>query len=399
MSNVTPSTKAADKSSRPIPRPFRRAILRGLGIVMPPLLTIVFFLWVWGTIDGYVLQPIESGIGQTMVFFSMRTGVKSGIPADAEPDKIWVIDRTNERVPTETVLRWAGSPQSVLNRARSRGWTVVSFEYDGVVYVPLADRKWIPEEVHEAVKENPGRLIVSAATAPEVYERYVMVRYLPRWRTIPVFLVLFIGILYLLGKFLAAGMGRIVVTGIEALITRVPIVRNVYSSVKQVTDFIFSEREIEFNRVVAVEYPRAGIWAIGFVTGESMLDIRSAANEPVLSVLVPTSPMPATGFTVSVRKSETIDLDITVDQAVQYLVSCGVVVPRHQQSRDAISAQLSTALAQRLSDESVRNDGRLRAEADDEGSGDRLVSDPLEPKARDLAEPAGPSGREPEEPV
>jgi uncharacterized membrane protein len=76
------------------------------------------------------------------------------------------------------------------------------------------------------------------------------------------------------------------------------------------------------------------MWSIGFVTGESMLDIRSSANEPVLSVLMPTSPMPATGFTITVRKSETIDLDLTVDQAIQFVVSCGVVVPLHQQYRD-----------------------------------------------------------------
>jgi len=109
-----------------------------------------------------------------------------------------------------------------------------------------------------------------------------------------------------------------------------PVIRNVYSSVKQVTDFMFSEREIEYTRVVAVEYPRRGIWTVAMVTGESLLDIRGAANEPVLSVLIPTSPMPFTGFTVTIKKSETIDLNITIDQAFQFIVSCGVVVPPEQ---------------------------------------------------------------------
>lgn len=347
MATGTPASTATDKPQRT--RPFRRAILRGLGVVMPPLLTFVVFLWAWSIIDGYVLNPIETGMGSAIVFYRMQREVKSGIPAGTPFEDIDVIDRSNERVAAETLSRLAGTPEVVLNRARLQGWTVVSFRHDGQTYVSLADRKWIPRSVYDVVEENPGGLVISTATAPLVYERYVTVHILPRWRTLPVFLVLFVGILYLLGKFLAAGMGRIFVTGIEALINRVPIVRNVYSAVKQVTDFIFSEREIEFNRVVAVEYPRAGVWALGFVTGESLLDIRSAANEPVLSVLVPTSPMPATGFTVSIRKSETIDLDITIDQAVQYLVSCGVVVPAHQQPRDEISAQLSTAIAQRLS--------------------------------------------------
>lgn len=70
-----------------------------------------------------------------------------------------------------------------------------------------------------------------------------------------------------------------------------------------------------------------------------MLDIRRAAGEPVLSVLMPTSPMPATGFTISIPKSETVDLDITIDQAIQYCVSCGVVVPDHQSAKSAIEGE------------------------------------------------------------
>jgi uncharacterized membrane protein len=93
---------------------------------------------------------------------------------------------------------------------------------------------------------------------------------------------------------------------------------------------MFNEREIEYTRVVAVEYPRKGIWSLAFVTGESMLDIACAANEPVLAVLIPTSPMPFTGFTITVKKSETVDLNITMEQALQFIVSCGVVVPPAQ---------------------------------------------------------------------
>jgi len=159
---------------------------------------------------------------------------------------------------------------------------------------------------------------------------FVERRYLRRYTVIPIFLCVFLMGLYLLGKFLAAGVGRFFWMQFERVINQLPLVRNVYSSVKQVTDFMFSEREIEYTRVVAVEYPRKGIWSIAMVTGEGMLDIRCAANEPVLSVLVPTSPMPFTGFTVTVKKSETVDLNITIDQAFQFIVSCGVVVPTQQ---------------------------------------------------------------------
>jgi uncharacterized membrane protein len=103
---------------------------------------------------------------------------------------------------------------------------------------------------------------------------------------------------------------------------------------------------VEYNRVVAVEYPRKGIWSLGMVTGDGMLDIRSAANEAVMSLLIPTSPMPFTGFTVVVKKSETIDLNITMDQALQFIVSCGVVVPPHQLS-ELIAAHDARATPER----------------------------------------------------
>jgi uncharacterized membrane protein len=163
------------------------------------------------------------------------------------------------------------------------------------------------------------------------YRRYVEIRWLGPATVIPMFLAIFIICLYLLGKFMAAGIGRLFVRSFEQFIERLPLIRNVYSSVKQVSDFLFTERElVEYTRVVAVEYPRKGIFSLGLVTGESMLNIREAANEPVLSVLMPTSPMPVTGFTVTVRKSQTLDLDITIEQAFQFIISCGVVIPAHQ---------------------------------------------------------------------
>ncbi len=293
MPDVSGKDGKAPKSVKP--RPFRRAVLRGLGVVLPPLLTIVVFLWAWNLISGYVLEPVEGMAHSTIVHFTWD--VRSEQPSDAE----------------------------------------------AASYQELDSEEWIPRYVYDAVRENPG--MASPQTAQGYFDRYVRIRWLNRAKVIPLFLSLFILILYLLGKFLAAGMGRLALSSFENLIQRVPVIRNVYSAVKQVTDFIFTERDIEFNRVVAVEYPRKGVWSIGFVTGESMLDIRSAANEPILSVLMPTSPMPATGFTITVRKSDTIDLDITVDQAIQFVVSCGVVVPLQQQHKEDVGAQVTAAVA------------------------------------------------------
>ncbi len=288
------SPKSAD--SKQPKHPFRVAVWRGLGVVMPPLLTLVVFIWVLSAVDGYVLQPVEL-LARKIIVGQMMYKVQDTIPPNVRP-------------------------QPMHGRRM--------FVHDGEHYVQLESGKWIPKPIYDYV-EKLSEVNLRTATAREVYDHYVLNYYLQRYRTIPVFFVLFILILYLLGKFLAAGIGRFFFGLFEQLVQKLPFVRAIYSAAKQVTDFVFKEQEVEFTRVVALQYPRKGIWSMGFVTGESFLDIRSAANEPMLSVLMPTSPMPATGFTITVPKSETIDLDITVDQAVQFCVSCGVVVPAHQQ--------------------------------------------------------------------
>jgi uncharacterized membrane protein len=82
-----------------------------------------------------------------------------------------------------------------------------------------------------------------------------------------------------------------------------------------------------------VEFPSKGIWSVGFVTSEGLRDVEAAVNEPVVNVLVPYAPLPVTGCIITVRKSETIDLNMTLDQALQFIISCGVVVPPQQTSR------------------------------------------------------------------
>jgi uncharacterized membrane protein len=272
--------------------PFRRAVLRGLGIVMPSLLTIVLFIAAWNIIESRILIPAEG-----MAF--------------------WAYGKYTQEVLVEVPL--------IANKIVEDG-DVKSFRFNNRLYVPKGG-KWVGQYSEEYIKNNK----------------------LQRTLILPLFISIFLLVLYLLGKFVAAGLGRLIVSWFESLINRLPLVSNVYSSVKQVTDFLFTEREIEFNRVVAIEYPRKGIWSIGFVTGDSMLDVRSAANEPVLSVLMPTSPMPMTGFTITVLKSEAVDLNISVDQAIQFVVSCGVVVPASQQipATDQVSLRISSAIAQR----------------------------------------------------
>jgi uncharacterized membrane protein len=277
----------------------RRAILRGLGVVLPPLLTIVVLIWAWSTIEAYVLRPIEVGI---------RNGI------------VWGVREIYSEVPNGA---------TAIGQRRLDGFT-----YQGVRYVPdPTGRRFFPEYVKTIVDEHTdyfGPYTPPPASADAYWHRYVELEYMPRTIVVPVFLIVFTAVLYFLGRLFTLGLGRWFVHRFDQAVLRIPVINKVYGGVKQVTDFAFSEREIQFNRVVAVQYPRDGIWSLGFVTGNSMAEIAEATGEPMLSVLMPTSPMPMTGFTVTVKRSEAIDLNLTIDEALQFVISCGVVVPPQQ---------------------------------------------------------------------
>lgn len=292
--------------------PFRRAVIRGLGVLLPPLLTIVIFLWVGNTVMVYLLEPVEA-LARWAIYKNQYEDVI--LPADAA-----------EGVPA--IPSGADVPEDLVRRDHLQGNILT---LDGREYRRTGDERFVPREIYRTVL-NHLDVDPMPASARGVVKRYIEIRHLQRHFIIPFFLAIFILALYLLGKFLAAGVGKFFWNQFERAIHRLPVIRNVYSSVKQVTDFLFSERDVEYTRVVAVEYPRKGVWSLGMVTGESMLDIRGAANEPVLSLLIPTSPAPFTGFTITVKKSETVDLNLTIDQAFQFIVSCGVVIPPEQLS-------------------------------------------------------------------
>ncbi len=305
--------------------PFRRAVLRGLGILLPPLLTIVIFLWIGNTVADYLLDPLENATRRVAMDYiaDIRT------PADLE----------NRPSPGDKVVIDGESYILTSKQTVSIGEKV---------YHRTDDGRFIPWRVYEEVRKGVGREPMPR-TATLIYSWYVNHRWLQPRFVVPIFICLFLLVLYLLGKFLAAGVGRFFWNQFERLIHRVPLVSNVYSSIKQVTDFVFSEPEMQYTRVVAVEYPRMGIWTLGFVTGDPMHDIQNANDEPMLSVFVPHSPMPFTGFAITAKKSETIELNISVDQAIQWVVSCGVVIPPSPENGGVVEGMLPSGERMQLS--------------------------------------------------
>jgi len=155
------------------------------------------------------------------------------------------------------------------------------------------------------------------------------------WGQIAGFLIALVGVC-IVGALFASVVGRSLWRLVENFITHAPVVSKVYPYIKQITDFLLaqSSKEKLFTRVVGVEYPRKGIWSIGFVTGTGLKKISDGVEKKFLTVLVPTSPTPFTGFVIMVPKEETIELDITVEEALRFTVSAGVVTPAVRVTED-----------------------------------------------------------------
>jgi uncharacterized membrane protein len=141
---------------------------------------------------------------------------------------------------------------------------------------------------------------------------------------------------YFAGGFL----GRRVVSSFDRTLNQIPIVKSVYPYTKQIVEFFLSDNEFEFDTVVAAPYPTDNVWAIGFVTGTGLRSINEEVGGKLVSVFIPTSPMPMTGFTVFIDSVRLIPLDITVDEALRVTVSAGVLVPTDEQVAGTAGAEL-----------------------------------------------------------
>lgn len=122
-------------------------------------------------------------------------------------------------------------------------------------------------------------------------------------------------------------IGRQIVVWWEAILNRIPVVKSIYSSVKQVSDTLFSSSGNAFRKAVLVQYPRQGSWTIAFLTGVPGGEVAHHLNDDFVSVYVPTTPNPTSGFFLMMPRSDVVELEMSVDEALKYIVSMGVVAP------------------------------------------------------------------------
>ncbi len=185
-----------------------------------------------------------------------------------------------------------------------------------LVLVPLAITLWVLNLI-------VGTLDQSLLLMPEKWRPQSLFGFtLPGLGTI-----LTLVIIFLTGLVTRNFLGNRLLTWWEMLLNRIPVVNSIYSSVKQVSDTLFSSSGNAFRKALLVQYPRQGCWTIAFQTGVPGGDVKNHLQGDYVSVYVPTTPNPTSGFFLMLPRAETIELAMSVDEALKYIVSMGVVAP------------------------------------------------------------------------
>jgi uncharacterized membrane protein len=253
-----------------------------MAALLPTLLTIAILVWAYNLIDRNIGQYISAG-------FVTVLARSVGPPSAA------VIR------PTEDAIRY-GTRIPEWDNEQGRWLTE---EYKFLAYL----------RQHPSDSRRVERAVVLWRLAFAKYHLHL------------VGFVIAIVLVYFVGFSLASFYGRTTFRLIERLQSRIPLVKAVYPYVKQLTEFVFGEKKIEFTLVVAVEYPRKGIHSIGLVTGAGLRPLQAMAPQELVTVFVPSSPTPFTGYVITIPRSDVLELPLTIDEAVRFVVSGGVIQP------------------------------------------------------------------------
>lgn len=140
-------------------------------------------------------------------------------------------------------------------------------------------------------------------------------------------LILAIAFFILVGWFARNFLGRLIIRWSEWIVTRMPVVNTIYNAVKQVFETTMGAQSRAFREVVLFEYPRAGSWTLGFVTGVTKGEIQSITNDEVVNVYIPTTPNPTSGFLLFLPKKDLIYLEMSAEDAIKLIVSGGIITP------------------------------------------------------------------------
>jgi uncharacterized membrane protein len=268
-------------------------VLRGLVTLLPAALTLFILAVVVQFLNRYVTGPVNSVIYASLERTAPGWALLRGMGLDpTDPD----------------LVRLEGLPSELQDLGRQRG-----------LLDPLFQERLASYRAEEAgLVRIPRRLGVDEEELRDAVQA----------RVPPLVGIVVSFLLALSAGYLASGfLGRRAIGGIDRALQRIPLIRSVHPYTKQFVDFFLSDNKLEFESVVAVEFFNPGVWSLAFVTGQGMRSISGAAGEEVVTLFMPSSPMPMTGFTVFIPRSRVVALPITVEDAVRVIVSGGVLVP------------------------------------------------------------------------
>ncbi|MEO1584597.1 MAG: DUF502 domain-containing protein [Planctomycetota bacterium] len=253
---------------------FRKFFVRGLAVLLPSIVTLWLLFQAFTFLFANVAEPINRGVRLAIVEVVPRVGIDwpAVAPDDIEPF----------RAASDNLLLRDASDETVVRQIRR-------------------------QKLREIWKDSAFGVLDLTG------------------------LLIAITLLYLAGRLLGSFVGRWFYARIEGLLRAIPGFKQVYPHVKQVVDLIMGDSKMAFSRVVLVEYPRKGIWTVGLVTSSSLKPVADEAGTKVLSVFIPTSPTPFTGFTINMPAADCVDVDMTIDQALRFVITAGVLVPEKHQ--------------------------------------------------------------------
>lgn len=290
---------APDKSKKKLRRKKRKGspkksfFLRGIITILPAVLTLFLLVTVVQFAQTYVTQPINSTIYWSLERNALGWKVLKSLD----------IDPTSQRF-----LDPDGLPPDAQEALRREGVQSEAFKNElNILRDP--ELGFFRDLDALAINQYKLRSVVRTVVHPLVG---VLVSVL---------------VVLTIGYFASGFLGRRMVSAIDKTAKNLPVIRSVYPYAKQLVEFFTAETEFDFDTVVAAPYPTDGVWAIAFVTGPGLKSIHESLGDRYVSLFVPTSPMPMTGFTVFIREDRLIPLPISVDEALRVTVSAGVLIP------------------------------------------------------------------------
>lgn len=202
-----------------------------------------------------------------------------------------------------------------------------------VIAAPLAATYYILQFLITFIDDRVKPLL-PPLLQPETYTNYAI----PGFGVVALVIALTI-----LGAITANLVGRSLLAATDRILSRIPIVRNVYAALRQLTDVLANNQQASFDRCVMVEYPKKGSWCIGFVSSNAKGEIGAKLSSEMLGIFVPTTPNPTSGFLIYVHASEVIEMDMSVEDGAKMILTAGLVVPEYGDALPKLDEEADSA--------------------------------------------------------